>query len=385
MAHWFKTLFAATGTKTAVPDAADPSGYISYDTGYGPDYQRVLGTDPLAKTIERDKLNQVLYDITGAVQQYQTHGFPDYIDSATNGGTPYVYAYGAIVRFTDGINYFNSVDANTNAPDVSGWKSYGVPSNSNLLINSNGLVNQRKYVSGTATTAANQYTIDMFRVVTSGQNLTFTTTAGVTTFTAPAGGVDLPIENKNILGGSYVLSFTGTATAVVAQSANNITYADVTPTAGVYTITGGYYVRVRFSGGTFSKPKFEEGTISTPYGLPKFGGEILACQRYLPSFAGSSSSGFSYSTTNTLIMVPLKVTARIAPTGLIFPSLVGVLVSNGSASAGTPTSVAIDFVGVNGGSIICTTTAGSPTLTIGEGSRLNVPDASIALFTGCEL
>lgn len=189
----------------------------------------------------------------------------------------------------------------------------------NLLINSNGLVNQDAYISGTATTASNQYTIDMFRVVTSGQNLTFTTTAGATTFTAPAGGVDLPIENKDILGGSYVLSFLGTATAVVAQSSNNVTYADVTPTAGVYTITGGYYVRVRFTNGTFSKPKFEEGTIATPYSLPNIEVETAKCMRYyekiiIPINKEVSLLNF-YSTTSAFgSSINFLVTKRVTPT-----------------------------------------------------------------------
>jgi hypothetical protein len=124
MAKWFKYLFAQDGDKTAIPDATDPTGLVSYQQGYGADYQRVLGTDPLAKAIERNKLNQALNDITGALQQYQTHGFPDYIGATTNGGTAYAYEVGAVVRFTDKKNYQNTVASNTNAPDVSGWVLY---------------------------------------------------------------------------------------------------------------------------------------------------------------------------------------------------------------------------------------------------------------------
>jgi len=121
MAKWFKTLWAASGDKTAVPDALDVSGAVSYTEGYNLNYERVLGTDPLARAIERQKLNYVLSDVTGALQQYQTKGFPDYIDAATNGGTAYAYAVNAVVRFTDDKNYINTVAANTNAPNVSGW------------------------------------------------------------------------------------------------------------------------------------------------------------------------------------------------------------------------------------------------------------------------
>lgn len=121
---WFKYLFGESGDKTAVPDVTDPSGYVSYQSGYPVDYERVLGTDPLAKAIERQKLNQVLYDVTSGIQHLQKFGFPDYIDATANGGTAYAYDIGAIVRFTDKLNYRNTVLNNTNAPNVSGWVLY---------------------------------------------------------------------------------------------------------------------------------------------------------------------------------------------------------------------------------------------------------------------
>lgn len=121
---WFKYLFGESGDKTAVPDVTDPSGYVSYQSGYPVDYERVLGTDPLAKAIERQKLNQVLYDVTSGIQHLQKFGFPDYIDATANGGTAYAYDIGSIVRFTDKLNYRNTVLNNTNAPNVSGWVLY---------------------------------------------------------------------------------------------------------------------------------------------------------------------------------------------------------------------------------------------------------------------
>lgn len=127
MAHWFKTIWAESGTKTPISEVIDPSGYVSYEQGYGADYQRVLGADPLAKPIERDKLNQVLFDITGALNQYQTSGFPEFITAAVNGGAPYPYAIGATVRFTDNKNYTNTVAGNTNDPSVSGWVLHNNP------------------------------------------------------------------------------------------------------------------------------------------------------------------------------------------------------------------------------------------------------------------
>jgi hypothetical protein len=142
----------------------------------------------------------------------------------------------------------------------------------NKLINAQGLINQRVYVSGTATTAANQYTVDRWRVVTSGQNLAFSTTANAVTFTAPAGGVEQVVEGLNVESGTYVLNWSGTATAIVNGTAR---------TKGeTFSLTGGSNVTVRFSSGTFSLPQLEKGTSATPFEYRPFGSELALCQRY---------------------------------------------------------------------------------------------------------
>lgn len=125
MNKFFKYKWAVDGETVAVPDAVDPSGYVSYRQGYGGDYSRVYGTDPLAKPQERTKLNAVLQDITGELQSLQVHGFPDYITPALNGGTPYAYDIGAVVRWTDNKNYINTVADNEDDPSVAGWIEIG--------------------------------------------------------------------------------------------------------------------------------------------------------------------------------------------------------------------------------------------------------------------
>jgi len=129
MQKFFKYKWAVDGETTAVPNAVDPSGYVSYRQGYGADYSRVYGTDPLAKAPERVKLNAVLQDITAELQSLQVHGYPDYITSALNDGTAYAYDIGAVVRWTDNKNYRNTVAGNTNDPSVSGWEVNGDTSN----------------------------------------------------------------------------------------------------------------------------------------------------------------------------------------------------------------------------------------------------------------
>ncbi|WP_410498153.1 hypothetical protein [Chitinibacter sp. S2-10] len=142
----------------------------------------------------------------------------------------------------------------------------------NLLINAAGMINQRGYVSGAATTSANQYTIDRWRVVTSGQNLSWAASGAVNVMTAPAGGVEQVIEGVNVLGGTYVLNWVGTATAKVNG-------ADVAK-GGTVVLPANTNATLRLIGGTYSMPQLELGSVPTAFELRPFDKELTACQRY---------------------------------------------------------------------------------------------------------
>lgn len=199
----------------------------------------------------------------------------------------------------------------------------------NKLINAQGLINQRGYVSGTATTTSNQYTVDRWRVVTSGQNLAFTTSQNVVTFTAPAGGVEQVIEGQNIETGTYVLNWNGTAIATV----------NGTPRTKEenFTLTGGSNVTVRFTNGTFSLPQLEKNTAATLFEYRPIGTEISLCQRYYeksydievsPGTVDTSSNNGAelyepnWVTTGTALnwymFAYFKVTKRVVPTTAVY-------------------------------------------------------------------
>jgi hypothetical protein len=179
----------------------------------------------------------------------------------------------------------------------------------NRLINAQGLINQRAYVSGTATSGANQYTVDRWRVVTSGQNLTFSTSANVVTFTAPAGGVEQVIEGLNLETATYVLSWTGTATATVAGSS--------VANGGTVSITGGTNTTVRFTNGTFSLPQLEKGSNATSFDYRPFATELSLCQRYFQRYSyivDFHGSGLGVSTYTPVVAIVLPVPMRATPT-----------------------------------------------------------------------
>ena len=175
----------------------------------------------------------------------------------------------------------------------------------NLIINGNFAINQRNYASGSAVPAANTYTLDRWRVVTSGQSATFTTTGNGRTVTAPSGGVEQVIEGASIGGGSYVINWTGTATCTV----NGIARA----TGETFTLTAGNNATVRFSSGTVSVVQLEPGTVATVFEARPIGLELMLCQRYF--YAHSQTLRFLKPfATSTYGQVFFPVEMRVAPT-----------------------------------------------------------------------
>ena len=174
----------------------------------------------------------------------------------------------------------------------------------NLIINGSGRVNQRAYVSAVATTVANQFTLDRWFVVTSGQNLTFTGNDAGRTMTAPAGGVSQVIEGANIVGGTYVINWTGTATCTVGGVARL--------KGATFTLTANTNVTVRFTGGTYTDVQVELGTVATAFERVNIGPELTQCQRYYETgFLFMQTAGFA---SNFGSSIQFAATKRAAPT-----------------------------------------------------------------------
>jgi len=190
----------------------------------------------------------------------------------------------------------------------------------NLIINGGFTVNQRAYVSTTAT-AAGTYMHDRWKAGSGNGTYSFTQLAGNTTITISAGTIVQVIEDKNVQGTAYVLSWTGTATAryAVDSATPSGSYA-----ASPILITGqtaGTTMSVEFSTGTLGNVQLERGTGATAFEQRPYPVELALCQRYYYRANGAAATeplavGFVDSTTTMYGMTQFPVTMRASPTAL---------------------------------------------------------------------
>lgn len=122
--RYYGTVFALAGDVAPVPDPAQGDGTVSYTEGYGFDYERDPATDPAAKRISRDQMNELFKDITANVREYQIAGFPEWVTPAQNGGVAVPYPKNAYVRYDtvgDGSGwavFASLINANTAEPNT---------------------------------------------------------------------------------------------------------------------------------------------------------------------------------------------------------------------------------------------------------------------------
>jgi hypothetical protein len=163
----------------------------------------------------------------------------------------------------------------------------------NLLIDAGFTINQRGYVSA-ATLASGSYGHDRWKAGASGGDYSFTQLASNTQITIASGkSLIQVVENKNVSGTSYVLSWTGTAQARYAV--NSATPAG-SYAASPIVITGqtaGTTMSVEFNAGTLSIPQLELGAVATSFDQRAYSQELAMCQRYYQVFPSSRLGAYN--------------------------------------------------------------------------------------------
>lgn len=130
--------------------------------------------------------------------------------------------------------------------------------------------------------------------------------------------------------------------------------------------------------------QIDVGSVALPFRTyaATYQAELAACRRYLPAFSGATGagnllfSGYAYATNNCIYTIPFDTQARVAPTGVTVSGTINAYALN-VATAVTPT---FNAANTSGAALV-----GSPTITAGQGSRLELAASSLILFTGCEL
>jgi len=238
----------------------------------------------------------------------------------------------------------------------------------NRLINANPIVNQRGYVSGTATTTANQYTLDRWRVVVSGQSVSWTDSGLTRTVTCPAGGLEQVIEGVNIEGGTFTLNWTGTATATVNGTA--------VLKGGTFTLPANTNATVRFSGGTLAEPQLEAGSVATPFERRDIGRELMMCQRYYYQFSDDNpyvaTGEFRASPTVAEASFNHPVNMRVSPT--ITANASGAFNIYSAVGAPLSTSFSVVYSSTRSAWISC---SNSFTLTQGTGAMFYMASGQV--------
>jgi len=164
----------------------------------------------------------------------------------------------------------------------------------NLLINGEFRINQRGYASA-SNLASGSYGFDRWKSSFTNTTLTFTSASQGQIVTINSGGsIKQIIERENVSAGTYILSWTGTATGRVYNTGATPPSYAASPL--FVTLDGLANVEVEFtaSGGTQTlwKPQLEANYQATPFEQRPYGIELALCQRYYEkSYAFTTAPG----------------------------------------------------------------------------------------------
>ena len=231
--YFFYPFGVDNGELMEIPMTTQPDGSISYQQGYGPDYELDLLTNPDAIPIGRDTMNQLFFDITTQLQQYSQYGTPFWITTAQNQGTPFAYPKYSRVYYTDGNVYENQVTGNTTAPGVDNtWLLISGDATGVLTgttIDYAGFVAPAGYLTCDGSAVLRADYGPLMSVITQTQTGTTTNTLNtVSGLTSTAQMyVNMPIESANFSPGTTIASIV---------DANNITINPVAIASGAVPI-----------------------------------------------------------------------------------------------------------------------------------------------------
>jgi hypothetical protein len=192
----------------------------------------------------------------------------------------------------------------------------------NKIINGDFRINQRAYTSA-SNLASGSYGFDRWKSTFTNTTLTFTSAPQGQAVTINSGGsVEQVIERANMPAGTYVLSWTGTATGRVYNTGATPPSYAASPI--LVTLDGTANVEVEFtaSGGTrtLQNVQLEAGSVPSAFEYRPIGTELALCQRYYHQVSNPTNivnmrwcNGLQATTTGSELLFYLPVSMRAQP------------------------------------------------------------------------
>lgn len=292
---YFDTIFAVDGDLTPIPDPTQGSGTVSYQQGFPVGYSTPVGSGGF--NFPRYQFNQLMNDITTAIQNWQKNTIAPFITSTMNGGSPYSYSMYNMVLY-GGVGYISNTNGNTDTPPSSKWNTIPTSVINNYFTGgtTTGSANAQALATvSPAQTAFNTsgMTISCVAGFTNTGNMTFAggSESGLTVMkTSTSGLVDLTggevvagnfiTLTKDFSGSAWILNV-GTPQNLSLQAANNL--SDVANSTTART-----NISAAKSGANTDITSLQgEALIVTPLGV---GSYITAIHS-----SGTTTAGTSYS------------------------------------------------------------------------------------------
>jgi microcystin-dependent protein len=204
---------------TSIPTNAAGDGSVSYYAGWTDPYEYNLLTNPAALPIPRGQMNQLFFDITNNLQEYQQYGTPQWVT-----GNTVSYPIYSRVYYT-GLVYESQISNNTNTPGsdstwlVTSGNNGGVPIGT--IIDYAGAFPPANYLLCDGSAISRTTYAALLSAITQTQNGTTTNTmatvSGLSTTSNMYPGMS--IEGVGIPSGTTILSITDSTDIVMSQNA----------------------------------------------------------------------------------------------------------------------------------------------------------------------
>lgn len=245
----FASLATPTSDVVPIPNTGADSGGVNYQYGFTPPYE-YPSSNPSNLPVPRQQFNQLMLDITTALQQLQTQGYPLWIAPAVGSaqGGPVNYPIYSVVAYNAGsgiLIYESQVAKNASVPGADG--NWVVISGSSLQVQTGTIIDYAgmTVLSGYVACDFSEYPrvgtyANLFNALTSVQTTTTSTTSNnITVSSTNQFYVGMAVENGPAGTGIQ------TGTVVSAVVSGTVVTLSLTPTVNgsqavrFYSVTGG--------------------------------------------------------------------------------------------------------------------------------------------------